>query len=278
MRSAWGMLWIKKQEKQKQGMKRKGLVVSIVGLAAVFTLAAAIDLDGYNIFDREDGSNLLCRADPYCRRLTPGEVELARETFGDSINYKNIKVFTRRAVSDFVGNSVARMWNHNLYAIHEDVQVPDYSASDSLYVRQTYLHEMTHVWQYENDPKFLESGLFDLLRHDFDYTDLYRYAIDDHKYFNAFNFEQQAVIVETYYGLQQEFQQKTRHLPMRRPKDYTRSFNLETRDECRTLDQYAAVISSSLPRVGLEPKCAMYRPYQIPVTPPASDDLSAPRP
>ena len=240
----------------------RALIGAISSLVAVFA-AAALDLDGYNLFDRPDGSNALCRIDPSCRAMTAAETALARETFGNTIDYKQVKIFNRSLfLWPAPDHTAARMWNGNIYVFSDPFKTRDFSSADTT-TKGVYLHELTHVWQYANDPKFLASGFFSLLMHDFDYQSLYGYSIDDHKYLSAFNFEQQAQIIEDHHRLRTEFRDNTAHLTMNRPANFTRDFNRWARSQCKTLDQYSVTISTALPQP-LEPKCAMYRPYERP--------------
>lgn len=247
--------------------KSRAIIGAIVSLAAAFGAAvAAIDFDGYNFFDRPDGGNALCRIDPDCRFLTPGEVDVARTVFGGTIDYKKVKVFTRPLIFWKPPPHVsARMWNGNIYIFEDQIKTADFATRPAP-VQKAYLHELTHVWQYANDPKFLAAGFFALLKRDFDYDALYGYDIEDHKYFADFNFEQQGEIIEDYYDLRTRFRDVTEGLVMKRPADFRREFNVWARAHCKALDRYAATISTSLPQP-LEPKCAMYRPYERPNMP-----------
>lgn len=243
--------------------KNRTLLTACSSLAAVFAAAVALDYTGYSLFNRADGSNALCRLDRSCRSMTAAETALARETFGNTIDYKQVKIFTRQPfLWPRSPKTVARMWNSNIYVLSDTLKTPDFSTADAL-TKAAYLHELTHVWQYANDPKFLHAGFFSLLMHDFDYESLYGYDIGDHKYLSAFNFEQQAQIIEEHYVLRAQFHEKTGHLTMNRPADFPREFNRWARGQCKLLDQYTMVISSSLPQP-MESRCAMYRPYERP--------------
>lgn len=262
-----------------QGLKQKEKMKKQIGIAASTVLglafaAAAIDFNGYNIFDRADGGNLACEMDRDCRKLTDGEIALAKTVFGSTVNYKDVKIFTRPLVLwKPPENVVARMWNGNIYLYQRSLHWPDLSAATDIGARKTFLHEMTHVWQYKNDTKFLETGFFNLLLHDFVYNALYDYQIDEHKQFKAFNFEQQGDIISDYYGLRQALELKTKGRAMKKPGDYSKSFNRETRRECQKLDQYISVISYSLPQPPVT-QCDMYRPYLVVPNDPAHDDSS----
>ncbi|HEY8190052.1 MAG TPA: hypothetical protein VIF12_05160 [Micavibrio sp.] len=243
---------------------------SILGI--VFAIAAGIDTTGYALFDREDGSNPLCRIDPYCRPLTGGEIALAKNIFGDAIDYKRAKVFNRMSVQvPRQSDGVMRMWLGNIYAFDEGFKTPDYSAAKNPAHRESFIHEMTHLWQFESNKRKLAKGLvISLLQHDFVYGQLYSYGIDDHKRFSDFNFEQQAQIIGHYQYYQDDFHDKTKGKVLDSPGNFSRSFNRKIRDGCKKLDKFSQLISQALPQT-LEPGCAMYRPYDPPPADPFAD-------
>ena len=83
----------------KKDKKKKSLGRKIRNLVLAFTLAAgawaANDATGYQLFNQADGDNIFCEIDPTCRKLTEGEIALARQYFGDSIDYRQVNIFNR---------------------------------------------------------------------------------------------------------------------------------------------------------------------------------------
>jgi hypothetical protein len=86
------------------------------------------------------------------RGLTPGEVDLAREAFGESLPYQRI-VF----VAGARGNPIAKLAFRNgngaitlRRTIHFAPErfLPDFSDAKPA-ARGLFVHELTHVWQYE---------------------------------------------------------------------------------------------------------------------------------
>lgn len=180
---------------------RKARIIG--GLSLAFLAAAATELTGYNMFDREDGGNVLCSLDPACRPLTENETKLAQTVFGDSLNYKNIKVFNRYLFGWKPDGAIARMWNGNIYAIGKDIRSQDYAQED-IPARSLFMHELTHAWGYKNIPAFTLKGIAAIINEDFNYSALYRYDLSDGKKFLDYNLEQQAEIVEDYYRVTEE--------------------------------------------------------------------------
>jgi hypothetical protein len=262
-------------------MKINKTLLKTVSVLAVAFAAAAIHGDGYNIFDREDGGNVLCAIDPGCRSLTPGEIKMAGAVFGDTTDYKSVKIFNHQLLPQtFMRTKPIFMWRGNIYApdtifrsADYSKDKPDYSRAQNVELQMTLLHEMTHVSQYQNDTKYLVRRFSSLSMHDHDF--LYGYQIDDHKYYTDFNYEQQAQIIEDYYGYQAFFRDKTQGLKMSRPADFSRKFNREARDMCKMLDKYTQVVSQLFPQK-LEPGCAMYRPYDPPPADPFADKPGSP--
>ena len=202
---------------------------------------------------------------------------MARSIFGDTTNYKSVKIFNRSLLPQVLMSTKPMfMWRGNIYASDPifrsadySKDKPDYSRAQNVELQMTLLHEMTHVSQYQNDTKYLVRRFSSLSMHDHDF--LYGYQIDDHKYYTDFNYEQQAQIIEDYYGYQTFFRDKTNGLKMNRPADFSRKFNRETRNMCIRLDKYALMVSQLFPQE-LEPGCAMYRPYEKPRVDPYGGD------
>ena len=85
------------------------------------------------------------------RKLTAGEIALARAAFGDKINYTPVRVNDGPGMDVFAhiafakGNPAITI-DSSIY-FKEDY-CPDFAAS-GLKGKKSFIHEMTHVWQYQ---------------------------------------------------------------------------------------------------------------------------------
>jgi hypothetical protein len=79
--------------------------------------------------------------------LKSGETKLARSVFGDSVDYSRVRLLRAPEVLWFktVGN-VIRV--PSFFTVDPSATVPLHLSVD--YMRQTFIHEMTHVWQYQH--------------------------------------------------------------------------------------------------------------------------------
>jgi hypothetical protein len=132
---------------------------------------------------------------PY-RHLTPGEVDLAHSVFKDSLDYARIRLYARPFVF-FQPRESAMAPNGHIY-VRGEVE-DDYSRA-GLMRRAFFLHEITHVWQYQNrvlNP--LLAGLREALRHGLRYDRAYFYRLHYGYDLLDYGLEQQASIIEDYY-------------------------------------------------------------------------------
>lgn len=219
-------------------------------LTLAFMAAVGNELTGYNLFDQEDGGNIICSIDPSCRKLTDNEIMFAKTIFGDSLDYKKIKIFNRYLFGRKPEGASGRMWNGNIYAITTDARSQDYALDERLGNRRLFLHEMTHVWQYKSDPAFMVKGLSALIKADFNYSSLYPYEIKPHRTFKDYNFEQQADIADDYYGLTENL------------KKADESGTSGQNEICRDIISYERILRPVLPIGPTPPQC-----LQIKATP-----------
>jgi hypothetical protein len=132
------------------------------------------------------------------RELTTGETELARQVFGDSIDYAAVRIHDRAYVP-FQPKSSGMTPRGELYM--RDCYSADYSQGN-IYDSALFIHEMTHVWQYQN--KILDpiAEAFKLqLKHKFNYAAAYEFTLDKNKDLTNYGMEQQAAIIEQYFML-----------------------------------------------------------------------------
>ncbi|MGI8555199.1 MAG: hypothetical protein ACR2LT_02430 [Pyrinomonadaceae bacterium] len=75
----------------------------------------------------------------------------------------------------------------------------DYSTAD-FFSKAFFIHEMTHVWQYQNNVLFVKtSAIWGQICHLGDYNEMYKYTLEDGKSLIDYGIEQQAAMVEDYY-------------------------------------------------------------------------------
>lgn len=130
------------------------------------------------------------------RPLTAGEIRLAQTVFGNSIDYTTVKVSDSPYVF-FQPANAAMAPNGNLY-MHNCYRA-DYAQTDS-YTRSLFIHEMTHVWQFQNgvlNPVAEAVKLY--MKHKFNYAAAYDFTLDAKKDLTDYEMEQQASIVEKYF-------------------------------------------------------------------------------
>lgn len=123
------------------------------------------------------------------RPLNEGEMGWARMIFNDSIDYSQVRVVTKDLDTE------------NAFALRDNIFIPKAweSAGDISKARDfkhvaVFMHEMTHVWQYQN-------GMHNLGKHmgvTLQGIDAYKYDIAEGDRFEDFGLEQQASIVEDF--------------------------------------------------------------------------------
>jgi len=122
------------------------------------------------------------------RRLTSGEIAIARTIFGDAINYENVQI-RRRKWFPFQPRKVTMApQGHVHFHPHGTAYCDDFSA-ESLIRQGLLVHELTHVWQAQMRGKWY----LVLHRHPFC---RYDYALKPGRPFEAYGIEQQAEIVK----------------------------------------------------------------------------------
>lgn len=135
---------------------------------------------------------------PVARALTTGEIRLAREVFGDAIDYAAVKIHDTPYMP-FQPKNSGMTPNGQIYM--RDCYVDDYSKQPAG-TRAFFLHEMVHVWQYQNkvlNPVAAAAKLN--LKHKFNYAAAYYFSLDKKKDLTHYGMEQQAAIIEGYYLL-----------------------------------------------------------------------------
>lgn len=134
---------------------------------------------------------------PIKRHLTAGEICMAQSVFGDSINYRRVRIRSGRLFGffhkkDFAKATLSQIFMHNLYQ-------EDFSKAPA-HLQSLFIHEMAHVWQYQQKAF---NVTMPYLQNVFHYTPkAYEYNLSDKKDLLSYGIEQQAAIIEDYFSLQ----------------------------------------------------------------------------
>ena len=170
----------------------RALKRTLATFGALFAVAAAVESDGYDAFDRADGTNPLCDIDPQCRKLTIAEINMARMALGNTVDYDRVRLFNRT----FLWLPLPPMApNGHIY-----YRPPAATAAVNIihHRKAVIAHELTHVMQAQHGRSVVGEALREWLVHGFNYKASYRYALHPASRFNSYNLEQQGKIVEDY--------------------------------------------------------------------------------
>lgn len=146
------------------------------------------------------------------RALTDGEIKLCRTLFGDALDYSAVKISDGRFTPfQPEGCGMAPGGRLFMYGCY----FADYSREDP-WTRALFIHEMTHVWQFQN--KILNTLVATaelLLKYKFNqaayFAEAYPYHLDEKKDLLDYNMEQQASIVQGYFMLKREKKDSSHH-------------------------------------------------------------------
>ncbi|SAK49702.1 Rhs element Vgr protein [Caballeronia hypogeia] len=149
--------------------------------------------------------------DRHARPLTANEVDMARLVFRDAIDYSRVKVFARAYLPfGLQPRRTAMAPNGNLYFPRGCFQ-DDFSACD-LVDRMWFIHEMTHVWQFQlGYPVRLRGAIRIGLP--------YAYRLADGKRLSDYNMEAQGNLLADWFALRycdgqaRLYEHRYRHLP-----------------------------------------------------------------
>lgn len=130
------------------------------------------------------------------RSLTSGEIALARGVFGDAIDYSQVRVTAGKFLPfQPRGTAMAPEGNLYMYGCYSD----DFSQMP-LSQQGHFIHEMTHVWQFQNRILHPVAAAIELnLRHAFNYKASYDYKLSAGRDLLEYNMEQQASIVQDHF-------------------------------------------------------------------------------
>ena len=132
------------------------------------------------------------------RKLTEGEIALARSVFGDAIRYDAVRVRHRKWIFFQPRRIVMAPMGHLHFHPRGEAYCDDFScpASDALKAKGLFLHEMVHVWQAQTRGRWY----LVLMRHPFA---TYDYSLKPGWPLARYGLEQQAEIVRHYWLLTQ---------------------------------------------------------------------------
>ncbi|MFC7379565.1 hypothetical protein [Brevundimonas sp. GCM10030266] len=121
------------------------------------------------------------------RPLTPGEVALGREAFGDGLDYGAIRLLA----SPFNRAFVAGCWFGRDWIIWPKRSLPDDVSGAALGLQALLIHELTHVWQARQGVNLLLAKI-----RAGDSAASYAYPLVVDCRWEQLNIEQQATLVE----------------------------------------------------------------------------------
>ena len=163
---------------------------------------------------RKDNSGLKCVEVDTKRKLTSGEIKMARTMFKDSIDYDLVFICRGGIFHNVTGNA-RTLGNEITLPTKSYDDYPDfYNSSVSQTKKNWFIHEMAHVWQYQTSYNTLLAGACIFASGDY-FGDNAKHngkavnkpmaynlhIIDDKKDFPDYNMEQQAVLIEHYYDI-----------------------------------------------------------------------------
>jgi hypothetical protein len=131
------------------------------------------------------------------RALTAGEIALLRPIFRDGIDYDHVRVIDN--AFPLQPANVYMTPRGHIYAPGRLFQ-PDFSAVRGS-LRQIFVHEMTHVWQYANGMDLVSQGFLEMLKNNGAYEKAYAYELVPGRDLTDYGMEQQASIIEDYFAI-----------------------------------------------------------------------------
>lgn len=123
------------------------------------------------------------------RPLTSGEVELAREAFGEALDYRPIRFLP--SPWPFNRAFVPGRWFGRDWIVWPKGTLPLDLSAAPLRLQSTFIHELTHVWQAQQGVNLLTGKL-----RAGDSAASYTYPLADDCDWTHLNIEQQAMVVE----------------------------------------------------------------------------------
>ncbi|MGN8278697.1 DUF2345 domain-containing protein, partial [Pseudomonas sp. SMN5] len=159
-----------------------------------------IDLSAMNISTNDTGVGTSTKSVALpkgkTRGLTTGEVAMARSVFKDAVNYSKVKVHHGGWWLFFGFQNTAVTPNGEMYYPEStEYYRDDFSNTANDQDKALFMHEMTHVWQYQMGYPVKKNGLTVSSRG----AEAYEYKLSSEGRFSEYNMEQQGEIVSDYY-------------------------------------------------------------------------------
>lgn len=123
------------------------------------------------------------------RPLTPAEIDLAREAFGDGLRYDTIRILG--APRPFDRAFVPGRWFGRDWVVWPMKTLLDDMTAGPLGRQATFIHELTHVWQAQQGVNLLTGKI-----RAGDTPQSYEYPLGVDCDWGGLNIEQQAMVVE----------------------------------------------------------------------------------
>lgn len=131
------------------------------------------------------------------RLLTEGEKRMADSVFGkNTINYDKVLVLKRIQFTT-TDTRASAPFGQIIYPtdkFKDDFSSPNISALD----KATFIHEMTHIWQYQLKYPVAKNGVIIQLKNELGGS-VYAYSLSSNKKLKDYNMEQQGDIIADYY-------------------------------------------------------------------------------
>ncbi|URQ61051.1 type IV secretion protein Rhs [Pantoea alhagi] len=128
------------------------------------------------------------------RLMTPGEINMAKTIFGNAIIYSRVWIhYDSYFPFGLQSQNVAMAPNGEIY-MRDYFYAHDFSAISNIDKQHAFIHELTHVWQYQKGMWVRTRGLFSWAAN-------YDYDFSGNKYLHDYTMEQQAQIVADYFLL-----------------------------------------------------------------------------
>lgn len=149
------------------------------------------------------------------RLLTSGEIAMCQQVFKNAIDYSKVRIVRGGilGIPTLTGNAMTPVGYIHL-PNQEYLNIKDFSIAKNTTDKHWFIHEMTHVWQYQLGANAVWHGINQLCKGGYSSTVLtvdtpksgdYKAYVTDlsgadaNKKFNEFNFEQQGRIIEFWY-------------------------------------------------------------------------------
>jgi hypothetical protein len=152
------------------------------------------------------------------RSLTPGEIEMAKTVFGNSVDFSKVKIHNDTS-NMFQGRNVTVTPNGEMYCANN--YCDDFSKGN----KGHFMHEMTHIWQYQNNvltPRIAAAE--EWVKSGFCYTKCYSYTLDTKKDLLDYNLEQQADMVADLFDAKERKAHPDPPLPPATPESVEKGF------------------------------------------------------